>query len=175
MPSISVRLNVQPSKGEKVYLFFLVGFCISLLIVFGYYCIYRVIPRRRQRGENGARRKSMPEYHDIWLGAPAQEYAWSDIKPLSLEKAVTPMVDESPPQRRRSSLLTKLSLLAARNMNYHDHTNAPTVYSESKRRGEDQPPDELRITVLIAMPSPSASTRQCGYTNLGVANIICEK
>lgn len=96
-------------------------------------------------------------------------------QPLSLEKAVTPMVDESPPQRRRSSLLTKLSLLAARDMNYHDHTNAPTVYSESKRRGEDQPPDELRITVLIAMPSPSASTRQCGYTNLGVANIICEK
>ncbi|KAF9046050.1 hypothetical protein BDZ89DRAFT_103429 [Hymenopellis radicata] len=174
MASNSVRLNAQPSKIDKIYLFFIIGLCICLLVVFGHYCIYRVMPRRRLRGENGTRRRAKPECHDVWLGAPAQECAWRDVKPLSLEKAVTPLADEPPSQRRRSALLTKLFLLPARDMDHHDNTKAPTVCSESTRRGEDQPPDVFRIAVLVAMPSPLASTRQCGYMNVGVANIICE-
>ncbi len=146
--------------------------------------------RRRHRSETvntsfQSVKGSKPNCYGVWLGGPVLEaWEWKDIqvsafylisrmyfeynKPLSIEKLSSPAVLEALPPKQPH----RCPWLRLAKPQQDSKCVSTGFHSEPKLRDGEDASVELRIAVLVAMPSRKA-LRSRGYMNVGVAGVPC--
>ncbi|KAK0227733.1 hypothetical protein IW262DRAFT_1454906 [Armillaria fumosa] len=109
-----------------------------------------------------------PQCHEIWLGTPSSKFSWNDIRPLSIEKLPLPVSTPMPPPPRPRRFFFKKAeprpLSSASNSTVTSCDSLPSHISINEKEGVQ---DAFRVSVLIAMPSPSPSNAEM---NVGVTS-----
>ncbi|KAK0493282.1 hypothetical protein EDD18DRAFT_1464813 [Armillaria luteobubalina] len=164
---------------RKSFVYIVLGLLAAILVAGLWFTLFYLTRRRRRLGfpevdggimyPFGTRAPpQMPQCHEIWLGTPSSKFSWNDIRPLSIEKLPlpisTPMALPPRPRRFFFKKAEPRPLSSASNSTVASCDSLPSHLSINEKEGIQ---DAFRVSVLIAMPSPSPSNAEM---NVGVTS-----
>ncbi|KAG7453157.1 uncharacterized protein BT62DRAFT_990088 [Guyanagaster necrorhizus] len=171
-------LQMQTLQGKSVtYIVF--GLLAAILVVglcFTLFWMSRMRRRRRFQAEDGILppfgilpSKEMPQCHEIWLGTPSSTFSWNDIRPLSIEKLPLPVSTPIPPPspKVRRFFFKKAEIQSLSSVSKSTVTSCDSLPSHFSIDEKETIQEAFRVSVLIAMPSPSPSNAEM---NVGVTS-----
>ncbi|KAK0210120.1 hypothetical protein DFS33DRAFT_258778 [Desarmillaria ectypa] len=167
-----------PALQGKSFVYIVFGL-LAAIVVFGlWFTLVYIIRMRRRRifqADSGITHPfgtraptEKPQCHEIWLGTPSSTLSWNDIQPLSIEKLPLPVSTPPPPPPRIRRFFFKKAeprpLSSASNSTATSCDSLPSYLSINEK---DNIQDAFRVSVLIAMPSPTPSNTEM---NVGVTS-----
>lgn len=176
----SPGIQLETLSG-KSFVYIVFGLLAAILVAGLWFTLFYMIRMRRRRrlgfpeadggiihpfGTRAPPQK--PQCHEIWLGTPSSKLSWNDIRPLSIEKLSLPVSTPIPPPPRTRRFFFKKAeprpLSSASNSTVSSCDSLPSHLSINEKDGIQ---DAFRVSVLIAMPSPSPSNAEM---NVGVTS-----
>ncbi|KAK0455245.1 uncharacterized protein EV420DRAFT_1749419 [Desarmillaria tabescens] len=169
-------VQLQTLQG-KSFVYIVFGL-LAAIVVFGLWftLFYIVRTRRRRRFEDDSgitysfatrAPNEKPQCHEIWLDTPSSTLSWNNIRPLSIEKLPLPVSAPTPPPPRiRRFFFKKTEPRPLSSTSNSTVASCDSLASRLSINEKETIQDAYRVSVLIAMPSPTSNAEM----NVGVTS-----